>query len=572
MRHVRLPGQNIKKLTFRSQIGDILKELNKTEGPQNDDSKPSCSFDVAQKRRYNIRARKKMSYIENLSVKKTTYKCKVCSFTERTKKVMLKHLQTHVGAPLSCFKCKKTFNGSVAYKWHLGHYCTPVFYDKWKYKCSLCPREFVSKRTLASHLQGHKRNNCAYCDKVLTRRVHLIRHLLEVHSIKLERDTYKCDHCEKRYIKKCSLYYHLKQHLPDKYICLECGKVSETVEENEEHKKQHDLQKHFKCAKCGDRFSRRQQYLFHLKRHNQYKCVTCDEFYASRTKVIKHKQQGHEVEGLNPRFICPHCPVAFHRETRFHIHMRKHSEDNRSINCKYCKKTFVSPYAYYKHCITINHEKFSPEINDIACEKCGKHFAKRYDLRQHLYRVHNTSKQFVSCQYCNYKTVHKCNMDRHVALHFRKSNQYTCEYCGKNFDSIANLNDHITYNHIQTRQFKCDKCDKSFKRNSELARHQDSHSDERPHVCTLCGKTYKRLNHLKRHEKQAHHIVKETRRIKNVSEEQKKSESNCENLPELNYWIDSEDLYRVYNDVSLTYGMCEGLEGADLAQNENNSC
>jgi hypothetical protein len=124
-------------------------------------------------------------------------------------------------------------------------------------------------------------------------------------------------------------------------------------------------------------------------------------------------------------------------------------EESRSVNCKYCKKTFNSPYAYYKHCITINHEKFSPEISDIVCEKCGKHFVKRYDLRQHMYRVHNISKQFFSCDHCDYKTVHKCNMDRHVALHFRKNNQYTCEYCGKSCDSIANLNDHITYNHIQ---------------------------------------------------------------------------------------------------------------------------
>jgi KRAB domain-containing zinc finger protein len=146
-------------------------------------------------------------------------------------------------------------------------------------------QEFVSKRTLESHLQGHKRNNCSYCDKVLTRRVQLIRHLLEVHAIKLERDTYKCDHCEKRfancntknsllyncccrYIKKCSLFYHLRQHLPDKCVCLECGQISDSIEEYEAHKKQHDLQKHFNCSKCGDKFSRRQQYLYHLKVHS----------------------------------------------------------------------------------------------------------------------------------------------------------------------------------------------------------------------------------------------------------------------------------------------------------------
>jgi hypothetical protein len=648
MRHVRITGQNIKKLTsFKNQIGDILKELNKFD--ENDkteamsyirnyisnDSNVACSSDSSkatrrkgtsaektnkyckvQKKRYNLRCEKnrKIKYSDGntVSLKKIIFKCKVCNASEKTKKLMLKHVQTHVGAPRSCIKCKRTFNGSVPFKWHQSNYCHPSFYDKWKFKCNLCPREFVSKRTLESHLQGHKRNNCSYCDKVLTRRVQLIRHLLEVHAIKLERDTYKCDHCEKRYIKKCSLFYHLRQHLPDKCVCLECGQISDSIEEYEAHKKQHDLQKHFNCSKCGDKFSRRQQYLYHLKRHNQYRCVTCNESYASRVKAIKHKQQGHQVEGLNPRFICPHCPIAFHRESRFHIHMRKHTEESRSVNCKYCKKTFNSPYAYYKHCITINHEKFSPEISDIVCEKCGKHFVKRYDLRQHMYRVHNISKQFFSCDHCDYKTVHKCNMDRHVALHFRKNNQYTCEYCGKSCDSIANLNDHITYNHIQTKQFRCDKCDKSFKRNSELVRHQDSHSDVRPHVCTVCGKTYKRLNHLKRHEHRVHQIVKETRRIKKVliggeeCEEQKEADAQSSSkmvflqsqvgdpkctlvkeqeqvllnfsgtaeinsldqitylLPERGWGIDNDDFYRVYN-VPLNYG---GQDGS-LTNSEN---
>ncbi|RZC42467.1 zinc finger protein 90-like, partial [Asbolus verrucosus] len=442
MRHIRITGQNIKNLAvFKNQIGGILKELNKFDEKDkneamsylrscvNGDTNPSSSSlgtssespkatrrkkrkatenvssytTLLRKRSYSSATKnikhnrnKKVKYTNSSSVPltKTIFKCKSCNAVEKTKRNMLKHVETHVGAPLSCIKCKRTFNGSIPFKWHLNHYCNPRFYANWKFKCNQCPR-----------------------------------------------------------------------------------------------------------------------------RHNRYKCVTCDESYASRAKVTRHKQQGHQVEGLNPRFICPHCPIAFHRENRFHIHMRKHTEENRSVNCKYCKKTFNSPYAYYKHCITINHEKFSPEISDIVCDKCGKHFAKRYDLRQHMYRVHNVSKQLVACQYCDYKTVHKCNMDRHVALHLRKNSQFTCEYCGKSCDSIASLKDHITYNHIQEKQFKCDKCDKSFKRNSELVRHQDSHSDERPHVCTLCGKTYKRLNHLKRHEKRAHEIVKETRRIKKITTE-----------------------------------------------------
>jgi hypothetical protein len=91
MRHVRITGQNIKKLTsFKNQIGDILKELNKFD--ENDkteamsyirnyisnDSNVACSSDSSkatrrkgtsaektnkyckvQKKRYNLRCEKK---------------------------------------------------------------------------------------------------------------------------------------------------------------------------------------------------------------------------------------------------------------------------------------------------------------------------------------------------------------------------------------------------------------------------------------------------------------------------------------------------------------------------------
>jgi hypothetical protein len=192
MRHVRITGQNIKKLTsFKNQvklnksgtrnliddfqIGDILKELNKFD--ENDkteamsyirnyisnDSNVACSSDSSkatrrkgtsaektnkyckvQKKRYNLRCDKnrKIKYSDGntVSLKKIIFKCKVCNASEKTKKLMLKHVQTHVGAPRSCIKCKRTFNGSVPFKWHQSNYCHPSFYDKWKFKCNLCPR------------------------------------------------------------------------------------------------------------------------------------------------------------------------------------------------------------------------------------------------------------------------------------------------------------------------------------------------------------------------------------------------------------------------------------------------
>lgn len=193
------------------------------------------------------------------------------------------------------------------------------------------------------HLEGHKRNNCTYCDTVLTHRKELAKHMFDVHSIKLETAMYKCGYCEKRYVKRTSLYFHLQQHIQNKHICLECGTVNETYDEHSLHIKNHQEEKPYKCRKCEEKFARRQQYLAHLRvscgkfsrlllnesvglqRHDRYRCVTCKEGYASRAKALSHKEQGHEVEGLQPRMKCPYCPAAFHRTMSLQIHMKKHT-------------------------------------------------------------------------------------------------------------------------------------------------------------------------------------------------------------------------------------------------------
>lgn len=67
-----------------------------------------------------------------------------------------------------------------------------------------------------------------------------------------------------RYVKKRSLYYHMQQHSGNKPVCMDCGKIMNTYEEHATHMKEHDDEKPYKCLKCKESFSRKQQYLSHL--------------------------------------------------------------------------------------------------------------------------------------------------------------------------------------------------------------------------------------------------------------------------------------------------------------------
>lgn len=70
-----------------------------------------------------------------------------------------------------------------------------------------------------------------------------------------------------RYVKKRSLFYHMKQHAGNQIVCMECGHLSASKDEYNVHILQHDKDRPWQCEKCNDRFSRRQQYLFHIKVH-----------------------------------------------------------------------------------------------------------------------------------------------------------------------------------------------------------------------------------------------------------------------------------------------------------------
>lgn len=57
----------------------------------------------------------------------------------------------------------------------------------------------------------------------------------------------------------------MQQHVPNKNVCMECGFISETYDEHYLHINKHEEEKPYKCSKCGERFSRRQQFMTHLR-------------------------------------------------------------------------------------------------------------------------------------------------------------------------------------------------------------------------------------------------------------------------------------------------------------------
>ncbi|KAF5299924.1 hypothetical protein FQR65_LT09319 [Abscondita terminalis] len=501
---------------FDALIDNILKQLNNF----NENDKEAAFTYVKQhfrqdKLSLSTKKRKVRVGSRNSNAKKNKniLKCTICQEVKSTKIQYLKHLEGHIGTPITCRRCRKTFNNDASFQWHLSNLCS--YRHKLltnKYKCSQCPKEFWMQAHLYVHQIGHKRNNCSHCGLVFSKYINLKNHLKEQHNITLQKPSFKCKICTKSYVKRRSLYRHLGCHY--KFVCLDCGCVSKTAEEHDNHLVTHKDDKPWKCVKCGDKFSRRQLYFNHLKRHDRYKCLTCKENFASQSHALRHKKHGHVVKGLEPRMYCPYCPSTFFRSLSLQIHLDKHRDKGTTLQCKFCVKSFQTPRQYFKHCLTTTHDENSPDKEFFVCEHCGKQFTKKHVFEKHLHRFHGQQLGPYSCNYCEYKTRFRPNLSRHLKLHFTKQNEYMCDHCGKYFSNVAVLNDHIKYVHKEEKLLHCTKCDKSFKRNSELNRHLHTHSDIRPYCCEMCPNTYKRISHLRRHEENAHGLAKKSNRIK----------------------------------------------------------
>lgn len=68
-------------------------------------------------------------------------KCQVCNETKKTKLSLLKHMELHIGTPISCTSCHRTFNSKLSFDFHLAHLCKKkkTLASK-RFKCPECPQ------------------------------------------------------------------------------------------------------------------------------------------------------------------------------------------------------------------------------------------------------------------------------------------------------------------------------------------------------------------------------------------------------------------------------------------------
>lgn len=135
------------------------------------------------------------------------------------------------------------------------------------YGCEHCEKMFTNRRHYELHVNGHLRNTCGICGLPCNSRKTLITHMSSTHRSKLESVMLECKYCMKTFVQKRSLHMHYKTvHRDIDTICLDCGQPFDNKQELVDHVK---TVKHggdgFVCHRCGEVFTRNQQYKLHLQ-------------------------------------------------------------------------------------------------------------------------------------------------------------------------------------------------------------------------------------------------------------------------------------------------------------------
>lgn len=255
---------------------------------------------------------------------------------------------------------------------------------------------------------------------------------------------YKCSVCSKEYINKSHWKEHMKLHDGLNFVqCDECGKSYNSRKSLNLHKNtKHVDERKFICQICGKAFMTKHHLKNHLITHDDkrdYKCRFCDATFK-KNDVLKMHENVHTRE---QKFICDICGEHFLRRSSLRNHRLTHFPGHQRWKCRYCEDKFRTQSAMLTHVknkhtdLDLSHER--PLCK--RCEQCGKVFAKGLTFRVHM-DMHAGIKRH-NCQICGSAFTDPANLRVHQKIHNGTSKKYICGICDLRFVSVKQYTSHL---------------------------------------------------------------------------------------------------------------------------------
>ncbi|KAK5649263.1 hypothetical protein RI129_000292 [Pyrocoelia pectoralis] len=224
-----------------------------------------------------------------------------------------------------------------------------------------------------------------------------------------QKNFYTCEKCKSNFFIETEFREHLESHMPKKFMCKICNKISAKESSHLKHLRTHSSEKQNLCNVCGK--------------------VFCQE-YRMKEHLLSHS--------LVRPFECSTCHKSFRKSYNLKLHEKTHS-GIRSYICSMCGKTYTTQSNLKTH-IRSTHTKEKPH----ACTSCDMTFVHPRHLRLHM-RKHTGEKPY-TCTVCGKCFAKKIHLTTHVRIHTGEK-PYKCSDCGKGFTTSGNLNSHKRINH-----------------------------------------------------------------------------------------------------------------------------
>ena len=168
-----------------------------------------------------------------------------------------------------CHTCGASFTEKSTFYNHIEGHGEHV--EK-KYICEYCPYSSTRQRRLLNHtLSKHsteprpRPNVCEVCGKGFFNKNMLGRHKIDVH---VKDKKFKCDLCPKVFLRRHKLATHMNLHSGIRpFVCNQCGQSFTVAYNLKVHERLHTGEKPYKCDQCDAAFAQKNSLDVHMKKH-----------------------------------------------------------------------------------------------------------------------------------------------------------------------------------------------------------------------------------------------------------------------------------------------------------------
>ncbi|KAM8703761.1 hypothetical protein ACLKA7_008398 [Drosophila subpalustris] len=220
------------------------------------------------------------------------YVCDQCGASFRLRCNLTKHMLRHTRTKsYPCPECPKQFYDAYMRNMHI----RVRHRGEHPFVCNYCPKAFKDGNLRCRH----EKNDHGASPRIhrtvnaLNQRIRLKKSQTQPESVVDEYGRHCCSYCDKSYVTKCALNWHINQHLGlTPYKCKLCDMRFPNSIAKHRHEMRHDSKRPFECDICLKGFYSRIKLKDHERIHTgerPYRCDICDSFFRYKFNLHSHQ-------------------------------------------------------------------------------------------------------------------------------------------------------------------------------------------------------------------------------------------------------------------------------------------